>query len=75
MQLQPPAGPGLEHVRDDGLERGEEGAEEREDEPPVGEVVVSVGREADSGDDGEESEELFHGYVGTDHDPRKDHRK
>ena len=73
VQFQPPSGPGLEHVRDNGFERGEEGAEERENEPPEGEIVVAVGREANSGDDGNESQKLFNGYVGTDHGPRKDH--
>ena len=75
VEFQPPAGPGLEHVRHDGLERGEEGAKEREDEPPEGEVEVSVGRKADSGHDGNEGEELFHGDIRTDHSPRKDHCK
>jgi len=75
VQFQPPSRTGLEHVRDDGFERGEEGAEEREKEPPEGKVVVPVGREADSGDDGNESEEFFNGYVGTNHKLRKDHCK
>ena len=75
MQFQPPSGPGLEHVRDHGFERSEEGAEERENEPPEGEIVVAVGREANSGDDGNKSQKLLNGYVRTDHGPRKDHCK
>jgi hypothetical protein len=69
VQFQSPSGPGLEHIRDDGFECSEEGAKERENEPPEGEVVVSVGCEADSGNNGYESEYFLDGHMGADHDP------
>lgn len=59
---------GLQAVGGDGLDSGDDGTEESEEEASGGGVVVSVGCEADANDDGYEGEVGLQGIVTVEND-------